>query len=780
MKNNILFLATIVLLGTDISSAQNVGTSQWDIHLPYGRGNSVCETQEDIFVGTSAGMFSVNKKDMRLKRYSTVNGLSDVTVSAVGYSRDAECLVIGYTSGNIDLMKNGVIYNVKDILNAASVMNKGINSITIAGKFAYLACGFGIAVVDLEKEEIPSYVIFTGSNGFEMPVLQVALSDNGTISAAAEQGLFRYQGTGAFQDFGAWQRYPNLFEGTYNAIVNHDGKLYANYSRKLSNGIENEDTIFVYNGTVWTPWDSLYGRTIRSLDAQNGKLTLTIAPVSGYIGAVQSINTDGSTHALLQDEFTNEMVTAFTDSEGIVWAAHSTAGVFRIYNYNNRDPYYPEGPFSAGSFRMKHNGKHLWIAAGAASMAGYQPLYRIDGVLRFSETQQKWQHFNLLTSTLMAGSSDYLDILTTSDPDEVYTASYGSGVFRINGNSVTARYDSASTAGGLVNGHQQNSVLATSLSFDSKGALWVASSFSSKPLSVMLPNGTWYSYTIPGIMTNDIVMGVTALRNGQVWISVSGKGIFAVKHDNYALSQVRQINGNNGTGSLPSMIVHSMVQDHDGEVWVGTENGFLIFYNADAVFSGNAFNGVIPVVVADDNNNEKLLDGVFVRDIFVDGGNRKWMATYGAGAYLISADGYKILEHFQKANSPLLSDNVWSVAINPVKGNVYFGTDLGIVSYRGDATEADNNFADEVYAFPNPVRPEYTGSVTIEGLAKNAEVKITDISGQLVYQTRANGGTATWHGNSFNGKRAQTGVYLVFAANADGSQKEVSRILFIN
>lgn len=763
-----------------LSYSQQVGTGQWDIHIPFGRGTSVCEGDGHIYVGTTTGMFSVKQSDQSIKRFSTVNGLSDVNITAVGYSQEAECLIIGYANGNIDLMKESSVINIKDILNATSITSKRILDITIKGKKAYLACEFGIAVIDLEAEETPSYVIFNNTNGFELAVRQVAMADDGTIIAASDGGLFRYSGVGAFQDFGAWVRYPDVFIGTYNAVVNHAGTLYASYSRYLSNGLYNQDTIYVYNGSSWQAWDSISGKTIRSMDAQNGKLTITVAPDSAsFTGTLVAKNADGSNHAFLADDFVGEGTKSFTDSKGVTWLAHGSLGVLRVFNYNQRNFHYPHGPYSAGAYRMKHNGKYLWVASGAMS-PGFAPTYRIDGVFRLSNDNE-WTAFNLLNQSQLTNSFDFIDIVTTEDPDVVYTMANSGAAYQISGNTVTAKYDSSTTAGVLVKAPLYNNVLPGSGTIDKNGAVWMGMFYTPRPLAVRKPDGTWKSFSIPGITNTDAVVAVTALKNGQIWLSVRGKGIYAIKHDNYnSISQVKVINANNGTGSLPSNFVYCMAEDQDGEVWVGTENGFIIFYSPEAIFNNSSFNGTIPVVVASDGNNEKLLDGVFVYDIFVDGGNRKWMATYGAGAYLISADGYTIQKHFLKANSPLLSDNILSVTIHPDMGNVYFGTEQGIISYRGDATEATDNFSEQVYAFPNPVRPENTGPITIAGLAKDSELKITDISGQLIYQTRSNGGTATWNGNNFNGVRAKTGTYLVFAANSDGSEKIVTRIMVIN
>lgn len=759
-------------------SAQNVGTGEWDIHLPYNRGNSLCDGDGKIYVGTSSGVFSVSKLDQQIELYSTVNGLSDVGVTAVGYSDEAGCLVIGYAGGNIDLKKGEEIINIRDIVQAGSILFKNINQITIRGTRAYLACGFGIAVIDLIKEEIPTYVVFKNASGLELSVFDIEFADDGTIVAASAGGLFYYSGNGAFQDFGAWVRYPNVFVGTFNSVVNFEGTLYANYSRKLSNGIDNQDTVYRFNGTSWQPWDSIVGRTVRSLDVQHGKFSILLGPETGFEATYIVKNPDFTDAIRLTDPLLFSSERAITASNGSYWVADGSFGLINVFDFDKRNLYTPEGPFSAGAYSMAHSGAYLWVTGGGMSPS-FSPLFRVDGVMRLDNNKQ-WDFFNTSNVPLMNAAPDFLQVITDpNNSQKAYASSFGSGVYEIVGNNVVARYDSSTTAG-AISKSTGGFYGTSSISLDSKGALWVVMAATQRALAVRKPDGTWKSFVVPGINPSQVNY-IKALRGGQVWVSVRGQGIFAIRHDNYnSISQIRNITTNTGSGGLPSNFVTSIVEDKDGEVWVGTENGFIIFYNPETVFSGSAYNGVQPVVKAADGNNEKLLDGVFVRDIAVDGGNRKWFATYGAGVYLISEDGYTIQRHFLKSNTPLISDNVLSVTVHPDFGNVYFGTERGIVSYRGDATEAENIFSDNVYAFPNPVRPEFMGPITITGLAADSELKITDISGQLIFQTKANGGTAVWNGNTFNGVRAKTGVYLVFAANSDGSEKEVTRILIMN
>lgn len=163
----------------------------------------------------------------------------------------------------------------------------------------------------------------------------------------------------------------------------------------------------------------------------------------------------------------------------------------------------------------------------------------------------------------------------------------------------------------------------------------------------------------------------------------------------------------------------------------------------------------------------------------IDGANRKWVATNN-GAFLIEKDGTSVLEHFTTENSPLPSNIIKSVGVNGVSGEVFFGTQNGLISYGGNATDAGDQHGDEVKIYPNPVYETYDGDITIQGLPDYATVKITDVSGRIIYETLSNGGIATWNGKMFNGKRPQTGIYLVISSNKEDKDSRVSKLLFVN
>ena len=229
-----------------------------------------------------------------------------------------------------------------------------------------------------------------------------------------------------------------------------------------------------------------------------------------------------------------------------------------------------------------------------------------------------------------------------------------------------------------------------------------------------------------------------------------------------------------GSGNLPSNSVKSLALDRDGQMWAGTDKGVVVFDNPTAVFSGKNFDAYTPVF-----ERRRLLGNETVTSIAIDGGNRKWMGTKN-GIFLFSPDGTELISNFNEKNSPLPTNEISYITAEPNTGEVYIRTPKGMVSYRGTATEGILKQEDSaVKVFPNPVRPDFDGQIGIEGLVENAFIKITDIAGNLVYETRANGGTAIWNGNTLLGGRVETGIYLIFSGNKKGEETLVSKLAVV-
>ena len=226
------------------------------------------------------------------------------------------------------------------------------------------------------------------------------------------------------------------------------------------------------------------------------------------------------------------------------------------------------------------------------------------------------------------------------------------------------------------------------------------------------------------------------------------------------------------------MQTYSIAEDLEGAIWVGTDKGVTVFYSPGLVFSDFNYDAQ-QILITEGNYGQYLLSEERVKCITVDGANRKWIGTEKSGVFLLSKDGQEEILHFTKNNSPLFSNNIVDIAINPNNGEVFIATEKGLISYRSDATEGSSKQR-STKVFPNPVREDYNGPIAISGLVTDARVKITDVSGEIIFETIANGGQAIWSGkNKFN-ERVATGIYLVLSTNMFGEEKMVSKILFIN
>lgn len=225
--------------------------------------------------------------------------------------------------------------------------------------------------------------------------------------------------------------------------------------------------------------------------------------------------------------------------------------------------------------------------------------------------------------------------------------------------------------------------------------------------------------------------------------------------------------------------LRSIAQDKNGALWVGTTEGLFLINDPNKMFNNN-FRVYRIKIPRNDGTGlaDYLLGTEEIKAIVVDGANRKWIGTASSGIYLVSEDGLETIHHFTSENSPLLSNAIQSIAINEQTGEVFIGTGNGLISYQSDAIEGGNKFKN-VRAYPNPVRPEYNGIITITGLVADTQVRITDINGYLIYETQSNGGVATWNGCNASGEKVATGVYFAHCVSADGKQKHITKILII-
>lgn len=770
----LLLIFQIAATGNLFSQAGSIGS--WRDHLPYSPGKSVTVSDDKVYCGTDYSVFVYDKEYSSISFLNTITGLSDVGVSVIKYHKPSETLLIAYDNSNIDLVtKSHRVINLSDIYRKQITGQKTINEITFKGNLAYLSCGFGIVVLDMDRREVKSTYII-GDNATNVNIQDIAINDT-AIFAASEKGIycaFDYQNKNLL-DYRSWEKdttlkYPNanysnieLFQN--NIFVVQDLNAHAS------------DTIYYYSSGQWDYFDTTQIKTFEKLRAfADDLLVVSRGDIDFYdssLNQYRRIYNYGDNRPDARD--------AYMEDNGWVWIADHSSGLVLSEKEWMHETITPEGPRFISSVSMAYGSGNIWVATGGVDIS-WNNLYNIFGLANFNE--DGWQSFYYDNTAAFDTLYDILDVaVDPSDGDHIFAGSWGPGLVEMNDGKVVNVYNSSNSV--LQSRPQYDFVGIAGLKYDQNRNLWMTNSYTHDGLVMLTPDKKWKSFdlrpAISGIELGDLEID----EYGQKWIILPRNGGLLVfsdnaTYDNPGDDQVKRLSNAVGSGNLPSREVKTVAVDLDGEVWIGTDKGVAVFYAPGNVFSGQNYDAQQIFIPRNDGTNTGtfLLENETVTKILIDGANRKWIGTSKAGLFLMSPDGIEEIHHFTVDNSPLLSNNITSLSMNDETGELFVGTDKGIISYRTEATRGGETHND-VYAYPNPVPPNFNGKIAIKGLVTDANVKITDISGKLIYQTIARGGQAIWNGKNFNGDKAHSGVYLVFSSNDDGEETFVAKILFL-
>ncbi|MBK9291895.1 MAG: hypothetical protein IPM52_09750 [Bacteroidetes bacterium] len=775
MRKLLLFSFAIFLSGTTVLMAQAVGIGQWRTHLPYQHVIDVELAGNKVYAATPNDLFVYDRTDNSLRILNKVNGLNDMGVSAIRYNQEYQTLLVAYRNANIDLIRPDRIVNLNDIKIKELLGNKTINNVIFRGKHAWLACGFGIVVVDVQRSEVfDTYLI--GPQGSFINVLDIEFFNN-TVFAATESGVYYAPlDSPNLADFNQWSRDNRLRHPTqrYNQIEAFAGKLYLNLTRNLFDA----DTMFVFDGQSWDYFERSNNSLHPQMRASGDKFLLVnnynVFVYDGQMNMIQSI--------YATEQLSIEPKAAVADNQGNIWVGDRRNGLLRTYNNGfSAEKLLPNGPGTTSVYELKARGQQVWVASGGRRN-DWGKMYMLDGVFAFDGS--RWRTYNFSNTSGFDSISDFVSVaIDPRNPAKAYIGTWQEGVIEFTSFEKTEIYSTHNSSLGAWLA-DPSLVNVSGLDFDSQGNLWVANTGATNLLSVRKTNGEWRSYFLGSNASGTDIGNMIVDRNNYKWILRRSDGKVIVFNDNNTLDntaddQTRILTGSPGSGNIVGNSVFSLMVDHDGAVWVGTDKGPVVFYNTSRIFqSGQNFDGIQILVPRNDGTGQAdyLLGSEKILSMAVDGANRKWFGTEN-GAFLLSKDGLEQVHYFNTENSPLLSNTVNSIAITD-DGEVFFGTPAGIISYRGSATTPPDIISD-VYAFPNPVRPEYTGPIAIKGLVRDAIVKVTDMNGNLVFQTRSLGGQALWDGRNLGGQNVQPGIYLVFVSDNSGYDTLVTKIMLM-
>lgn len=782
MKKLICLLIALAAWG-QAAYPQAIGS--WKTYLAYYTTTAVAETPTQVYAVADGSLYSYGKEDNSLQFYSRQTGLSDNGITLIGYNPAVEklLLVYGGSNGNIDLFGSQGVYNLPYLKDNTTLQDKTIRSMAFHNEYAYLSTAFGILLVDMNKQEI------TDTYQLHEPVFSTCVF-NGRVYATTGEGLLSGSLDANLLDRNNWRQealsLPDFTPGDTLAVAVFQNQLCFLIKSK---GI-------YYQGAGGMVKNLLKDRSLKDMLIVSNKL---IAWSSTVLYAYSSF-TEGTYNNLAS--LGNIGAVSCLKDNNTYWIAAGEGGLKGIRVKGNNSVELTASDLLPKTASPKRNldyfltthGDKLLITGGGR----WTDRYKYPGTFMVYE-DGKWLNFDekQALTPVQTATRDYTCVAVDPfDETHYFVSSYGEGLLEFKDDKFVKLYTHRNSPLETSEPNQPTNysyVRLAGLAFDKEGNLWITNCKVPYAVKVLKPDGNWINMPYTSAISNIEMMDKILLTtSGNKWMNIpynNGSGVF-VCNDNHTLDDTSDDTyahyttfPRSGGGNIDISGVYSMAEDKKGDIWLGTNKGILIcpYATARRAASDPASVSFLQITRMEDDGitpSGYFLDGEKITAIVVDGGNRKWIGTESSGVFLVNEDGSETLEHFTTANSPLLSDNVLSIAILPSTGEVFIGTDKGLISYLGGATEGSESFSD-VYAFPNPVRPDYDGQVTLTGLMADSNVKITDLSGNLIYQARSMGGQLTWNCKNSRGSRVATGIYLVLAATAEGKESVVTKIMVI-
>ncbi len=771
MKKIIYSLLFFLLITSSAFAQMAIG--EWQAHLAYNNVTQTAPAGNLIYALSNDALFSYDTEDQSIRLYDKVNILSDNSISYIKYSNTHNALIIVYKNSNIDLLINDNIYNIPDFMNKTMSQDKTLNSININGDYAYFSTNFGILILNLKKKEITNTYILNKK------VYASIVKDN-VIYAATENGLYTGKITDNLLDNSNWTLTDN------NVFIDLDlfeNKIICNKQDKQD---KQDNGIYLYDSNQQS-LVQLVGGNYLFEEIYDDKLIVggnnSIALFDHYDYSPKYMD--------LEDTFNH---LSYTKNNDIYWGSNGDKGLNGYKLVNNKleksiSSIIPNSPIRNLPYYMTFTNNKLLICGGG--MADIR-LNNPGTIMMFEDNT--WSNFQENGIKEITGL-DYKDITSVvqdpNDPNHYFASSGGEGIYEFKNKDFVKLYNINNSTLKNIFPEKLYGLIFTrtnGLQYDKNHNLWMVNAGVDSIINVLKDDGKWISFYHSEISKTETPENIFFDKRGWAWVTImrGEPGIFCFNTngtlEDTTDDQTKFIGSfvNQDGTNLGKLNMFSIAEDKNGVIWIGTNKGPLIINNPTNFFNDDFYCTQIKVPRNDGTNlADFLLANEKIRAICIDGANRKWIGTEDNGLFLLSEDGLETIHHFSTSNSPILSNKVQSLAINPNTGELFIGTDQGLISYMSDATEGGTSFSENAHAYPNPVRPDYTGLITVTDLIRDSDVKITDINGNLIYTGTSVGGQFTWNGKNVQGKRVSSGVYLVMAADSEGKEGIATKILVI-
>ena len=762
---SISIIVEMLFIGYAQQPLQPIGL--WREHLPYKSAIDIAAGEGNIFCATPYSVFAININDNSTKRMSRLTGLSETGISAIAYNTINNKLLIAYNNSDLDIVFRNDIFNISEYKRSPIIGDKKVNRIFSFNQNFYLSTGMGIIVIDGEKYEVKDSW-FIGSNGNKVNV-NGCTADATNFYAATVEGLKKIGLSNSNPaNYINWQ----LVSGTNGLPIGSCSDVIL-FQNKII--VQKNDSLFIKNNNDWNLFFTESGWQIQNIYSATDKIIISQRRSDGS-AKITSLNNDGTIFRVVQQPNSISKVKKAILLNNEYWVADSVYGLTKFMS-SNFENYQLNSPLSIATGEIVIHNNKFFASAGSIDI-NWQKQNNKNGVYKFSEGQ--WINYTKLQSSQFDSLQDIISIAVDPRDETVWAGSYGGGLAHIKSNNNIEVFKQNSTL--QETPFDARSYRVSGLAFDRNNNLWISNYGATKQLSVRKSDGSWKGISIPFFLRENATAQIVIDEENQKWIvSPLGNGLICFNDantiDNLGDDQWKYYRSGQGQGSLPSNNVLCIAKDKNGFIWIGTDDGIGVIQCTQNIFTSQGCDAIRPVV-KQNGFNSYLFKGEEVNSIAIDGADRKWVATK-KGVWLISADGEKVHYRFTQENSSLLSNEVKKIAIDGKTGEVYFATTNGICSFRSTATESgiENK---NILIFPNPVPPNFNGSIAIRGVTNNAIVQITEMDGRLVYQTRAFGGQVILDGKDYKGRKISSGIYLVLISDEKGQTKQSSKIIFIS
>ncbi|MCB0458009.1 MAG: T9SS type A sorting domain-containing protein [Flavobacteriaceae bacterium] len=755
MRNLCVFLLTFWV---SISFSQNF-EKQWKGFFSYVSIKAISHGNDKIYVGSENAIYTYDLSTQEINTFSTIQGLSGETISALHYSIDYGALFIGYETGLIDVVIDGEenILKVVDILDKPTISpnRKRINQFYEHDGSLFIATEYGISVYDIARLEFGD-TYFIGALGTQINVTQTTILPPYIYASSMEEGLKRALiDSDNLIDYEEWE---TIATGPMVGVQSLGDDIYIarDYSvARIING-----------GSVAV---ATYVNTIRDFTSDGQILTVTTRDdIYAYDDNITLIAT-ASILPALEDRF----------QSGISFGQNFYVGTFENGLYkipfatSSFNQILPNGPILNSPFAIDASPGQLWVSFGDIDVNFDPSPFNYRGISLLQE--ENWVNID---KGQLFGASDLVNVkINPLNSNEVFFSSFQEGLLKVVDQTPQILYDETNSILDPLENDPDGAIRIFGAQFDRDNNLWFVQSLTKEGLLRLTPNGQFQKFDISTIIDSENESGLNKVaisREGYVFIATSENGLVGY---NPSENKFAKIGSEIGNGNLPTTNVRALAFDASNRLWIGTLKGLRVLFNVGGFF-GETVVDAQEIIILEDGVPQELLYEQSITDIEVDGSNNKWIATATSGVFYLSSNGQETLLRFTKDNSPLPSNNVQDITIDNATGRVYFAAINGLVAFEGTSTAPRDNL-ENVYAFPNPVRPNFTGSVTIDGLTADANVKITDIEGNLVFETTSQGGSVLWDTTAFGKYKVASGVYMVLITSEDQLETKVTKIMVI-